>query len=205
MEWIGLTGGIGSGKSTVARMLTAAGIDVVDADKLARDAVAPGSEGLAAIAARFGDDVLDDTGALDRPALGALVFSDDDARADLNAIVHPRVAQLAMERAMALEAEGKARMVYEVPLLFENGLDQMMAGTILVAVPREVQLARILARDELSEAEANARIDAQMSLEDKRARATCVVDNSGERADTARQLREAWRALTGDDVAFEAA
>lgn len=202
MDLIGLTGGIGSGKSTVARMLRAAGVDVIDADQLAREAVAPGSDGLRAVIERFGGGVLDDEGGLDRKKLGDIVFGDDEARRALNAIVHPRVAALAAERAQALAEAGRPRAVYEVPLLFENGLDAAMQATIVVYVDEAAQLARLMARDGSSEAAARARMAAQMPLEEKRRRATYVIDNGGSLDDTARQLREVWRALTGDDVAF---
>ncbi len=202
MDLIGLTGGIASGKSTVARMLRRAGVPVIDADQLARDAVAPGSEGLAEVVARFGAEILDERGQLDRKKLGQRVFADDEARRALNAIVHPRVALLAAERARALAAEGHARAVYEVPLLFENNLDKAMQASVLVAVPDEVQLERLMARDQSSEASARARIAAQMPQDEKRRRATYVVDNGGALSETARQLRAVWRDLTGDDVPF---
>ena len=197
MDWIGLSGGIASGKSTVAKMLREAGVDVIDADVLARDAVAVGSAGLDAIVAAFGDGVLREDGSLDRPALGQIVFHDADKRAQLNAIVHPTVAALAMEHAQRLEDAGKTRMVYEVPLLFENGLDQMMADTILVAVPVEIQRARLMERDGLSADDADARIAAQMSLEDKKARAGHVIDNAGSVEQTRAQLDAVWAAITG--------
>lgn len=204
MDLIGLTGGIASGKSTVARMLRNAGVDVIDADVLAREVVEPGTDGLREIAARFGDGVLQADGSLDRPALAQVVFGDDDARRALNGIVHPRVARAAAEHATALADAGRARAVYEVPLLFENGLDAAMAATILVAVPEDVQLARLMERDGLDEEAARARVAAQMPQAEKRARATYVIENGGPLAETAAQLRAAWRDLSGDDVAFAA-
>lgn len=202
MKLYGLTGGIASGKSTVAAMLRAHGIAVIDADALAREVVEPGSEGLADIVAAFGAEVLTADGALDRARLGAVVFGDEQARRRLNAITHPRVAALAAERTAALAAEGRREAVYEVPLLFENGLDAGMDATILVAVPEAVQRDRLRARDGLDHDAAQARISAQMPLDQKRARATWVIDNAGDRAATAAQLREVWAALTGDDVDF---
>jgi dephospho-CoA kinase len=202
MELIGLTGGIASGKSTVARMLRDAGIDVIDADQLAREAVAPGSEGLAQVVARFGEDVLLADGRLDRPKLGSIVFGDDEARRALNAIVHPRVGMLAAERTQAVAEAGKRFAVYEVPLLFENRLDAGMAATILVAVDEQTQLRRIQQRDGLDEDAARARVDAQMSLADKRARATYTIENGGPLEETAAQLREVWRQISDEDVAF---
>ena len=197
MKLVGLTGGIASGKSTVGKMLRDAGIEVIDADVLARDAVAPGSAGLAAIHERFGDAVLSSDGSLNRPILGALVFVDDGARRDLNAIVHPEVARLAAERLSALREAGVDVAVYEVPLLFENGLDAVMDTTILVACPDDVQLARIMARDGLNEAQAKARVAAQMPLAQKRQRAAFVIENDGDLDQLRRRLRETWLAATG--------
>jgi dephospho-CoA kinase len=206
MKLVGLTGGIASGKSTAGRMLARAGVPVVDADVLAREAVAPGSVGLAAIVQRFGPQVLDGTGALDRKQLGAVVFGDDDARRALNAVVHPEVARLAAERFEALRADGRhGWCVYEVPLLFENGLDAAMDATILVAVDDDEQLRRIQRRDGLDEQQARARVRAQMPQRDKRQRATIVVDNDGSLDELARRLAEAWRRVTGEVVVFAAA
>lgn len=204
MDLIGLTGGIASGKSTVARMLRDAGIDVIDADALAREVVAKGSEGLALIMARFGADILDPEGELDRAKLGARVFADDEARRDLNRIVHPLVAQRAQERAQALAAAGRRYVVYDVPLLFENQLHLGMAATLLVAVPEEVQIRRLKERDGLDEEAALARIRAQMPLAEKKALATFVIDNSGPLEETARQLSDVWERITHERVAFRA-
>lgn len=204
MQVIGLTGGIASGKSTVGRMLRAAGVPVIDADELAREAVAPGSPGLRAIVDRFGEGIRDETGALRRGLLGQLVFADPVARTALNAIVHPEVQALALGRLRDLDEAGVARAVYEVPLLFENHLEGGMHATLLVVVPAEVQRARLMARDGLSEADAQARIDAQMPLDEKKRRATYVIDNEGELRATASQLGRVWFALTGDDLPFAA-
>lgn len=204
MRLIGLTGGIASGKSAAARMLSAAGIPVVDADQLAREAVAPGTDGLSAILQRFGPGVLAPDGSLDRKALGERVFSDEPARRDLNAIVHPAVARLALERLDALRASGAAVAVYEVPLLFESHLEGMMDATLLVAAPEEVQIARMKSRDGLDEAAARARMAAQLPLADKRRRATAVVENDGSLAELAARLSQAWRAVTGDEKSFAA-
>lgn len=203
MLLVGLTGGIASGKSTVGRMLAKAGIPVVDADVLAREAVAPGTDGLRAVVARFGSGVLAPDGSLDRKALGAIVFHDVEARRDLNAIVHPRVAQLAVEKLDALRAAGTHDVaVYEVPLLFENGLEGMMDRTLLVAVPPEVQRARLMARDNAGPVDADARIASQMSLDEKRKRADYVLENDGTVDETARRLADVWRAISGRSIAF---
>lgn len=197
MKLIGLTGGIASGKSAVARMLRARGVPVIDADQLARDVVAPGTDGLRAIVERFGAGVLLDDGTLDRKKLGAVVFGDDAARRDLNAITHPRVAQLAMEKLEALRASGAPVAVYEVPLLFENNLEGMMDATVLVAARDDVQLARLMARDGIDEAAARARMNAQMPLAEKRKRATFVLENDGTLGDAERQLDEIWSRVAG--------
>ena len=202
MNLIGLTGGIASGKSAVARLLAAAGVPVVDADLLAREAVAPGTEGLRGVVARFGGSVLAPDGSLDRKALAAVVFADATARHDLNAIVHPAVAALAVERLEALRARGANIAVYEVPLLFESNLEGMMDATLLVAAPERLQLARLMARDGIDEPAARARMAAQLPLDDKRRRATAVVENDGTLEDLAERLRTAWRSVRGDDVAF---
>jgi dephospho-CoA kinase len=179
MKLIGLTGGIASGKSTAGRLLAARGVPVVDADVLAREAVVPGSPGLAAIVARFGGGILQADGALDRKALGAIVFADADARRDLNAIVHPEVARLAADKLAALRESGAPAAVYEVPLLFESGLEPMFDAILVVACSDETQLHRLMQRDGLDEAAARQRLAAQMPLADKRARATRVIENEG--------------------------
>ena len=201
MKLIGLTGGIASGKSTVGRLLQRAGVDVIDADVLAREAVGVGSVGLAAIRARFGDDVMAADGGLDRKALGAIVFADESARRDLNAIVHPEVARLAADRLTSLRDRGVDVAVYEVPLLFENGLDAMMDATILVACPEAVQLQRLMGRDGLSNDAAHARIASQMPLEEKRRRAGFVIENDGSLDALAAQTARVWREATGLDAA----
>lgn len=195
MRIIGLTGGIASGKSTVGRMLRARGICVVDADELAREAVAPGSPALERIRARFGDAVVARDGTLDRAALGAIVFTDAAARTALNAITHPEVARLAAERFARLAAEGRDLVVYEVPLLFENNLEALMDRTVLVACSAEQQLARVQARDGLDEAAARARIAAQMPLEEKRKRASVVIENDADLATLTDRVDAVWRAI----------
>ncbi len=196
MDIIGLTGGIACGKSTVAHLLRERGVVVVDADEVAREVVEPGSPGLAAVVEAFGPGVLDEAGGLDRKKLGALVFADDDARGRLNRILHPRIAARAQERFAEAVAGGAERVVYEVPLLFENGLDQIMTTTIVVSVDEATQLARLMARDGSTAAEAQARINSQMPLDEKRARADHVIDNGGSRAQTAAELDEIWAAIT---------
>jgi dephospho-CoA kinase len=175
----GLTGGIGSGKSTVARLLRERGVAVVDADELAREAVAPGSAGLAEVVAAFGTEVLDSAGALDRQRLGERVFADAEARKRLNSITHPIVRRLSQERFAELGRQGVELAAYDVPLLFEVGLDAVLKPTVVVACSEATQLARVSARDGLTEAAVLARIAAQMPLAEKRRRADHVLENDG--------------------------
>lgn len=191
----GLTGGIASGKSTVARMMRERGVAIVDADLLAREVVEPGLPALAEIEARFGRAFVLPSGHLDRAKLGALVFSDPAARAALNAITHPRIAALAMERTQSHFAAGAPFVVYEAALLIENGLHHAMAATVVVWVPAPVQLARLMLRDQVTEGDARARIASQLSLDEKRRLATHVVDNSGPLPSTAVQVAGVVEAL----------
>jgi dephospho-CoA kinase len=193
---VGLTGGIASGKSTVARILVELGAHLVDTDQLARQAVEPGSPALAEITSAFGPGVLDAGGGLDRRGLREVVFSNAAARARLNAIVHPRVAALVeaeLARLAALDPEGVA--LVDVPLLFESGWDRRYHVTLVVYVPPATQMARLMARDQVDEAQARAALSAQMPLADKRARAHFVIDNSGGLDDTFAQVRTVWRRL----------
>lgn len=177
---VGLTGGIAAGKSTVARGFHALGVPVVDADKLAREAVAPGSPGLAEIVSVFGADVLLPDGNLDRKGLGARVFADASLRLRLNAITHPRIAELGARQIAEHAQRGADYVVYEAPLIVENNLHRGMHALVVVAVDPRVQLLRLMQRDGLTESEARARIEAQMPLEKKLEVADFVVDNSGE-------------------------
>lgn len=186
----GLTGGIGSGKSSVAALLRDRGVPVVDADELAREAVAAGSPGLLQVVAAFGPEVLGPDGELDRKRLGQLVFGDPEARKRLNAITHPIVRGLSQERFAALERAGVVLAGYDVPLLFEVGLEQVLRPVVVVAASEATQLARVMARDGLSEADVRARLAAQLPLAEKRARADHVLDNDGSLEDLARQVDE---------------
>jgi dephospho-CoA kinase len=175
----GLTGGIASGKSTVARMLVERGVPMVDADVLAREAVLPGTPAARAIRETFGPGVFGPDGALDRKALGALVFADASLRARLNAIVHPAVSELARQRFAEHAARGATLIGYEVPLLFENGLDALFQPAVLVAVDEATQVSRLMARDGSTEEEARQRIGAQWPLAKKLERAKVVLWNDG--------------------------
>jgi dephospho-CoA kinase len=176
---IGLTGGIGSGKSAVARMLAERGVPVVDADLLAREVVEPGRPAYEDIVREFGREVLAADGTIDRKRLGALIFGDDARRRRLNAITHPRIAAAGQEKIAAHAAAGAEVVFYEAALLVENQLHRMLDGLVVVSAPPEVQVARVVARDGLSEDEAHARLRAQLPLADKVAVATHVIDNSG--------------------------
>lgn len=179
---IGLTGGIASGKSTVARMLAERGAAVVDADQLARKVVEPGQPALAELVTRFGAAILTPTGELDRKRLGAIAFSDPVARADLGRITHPRIAA-ASAAAIATWADAGANVVfYEAALLVENRAYLGLAGLVVVSVTPELQLERLIARDMLTAGDATARISAQASLADKLAVATWVIENHGDQA-----------------------
>lgn len=188
LQVFGLTGGIGSGKSTVAALLRERGIPVVDADELAREAVAAGSAGLEEVVAAFGPGVLASDGSLDRKRLAELVFGDAEARKRLNSITHPIVRRLSQERFAELERRGAELAAYDVPLLFEVGLDRALRPVVVVAAAESTQLARIAARGDLGEAEARARIAAQLPLGEKRARADYVLENDGTRSELAAQV-----------------
>jgi dephospho-CoA kinase len=190
----GLTGGIASGKSTVSRMLRELGAHVLDADVIAREVVEPGTPGLKAVAERF-PGVVGPDGRLDRAKLGARVFGDARERAALNALLHPLIGQEFLRRTQELAEAGAERVLYDAPLLIENRLHEGMDGVVLVWVPREVQKARLRARDGLDEAAAEARLAAQLPLDEKRQHATWVVDNSGELGTTRARVEEVWRAM----------
>ena len=194
MQRIALTGGIASGKSFVADEFAALGAVLVDSDLIAREVVEPGTPGLAQIVERFGEGVLAEDGSLDRPRLGALVFSDDAARADLNAIVHPLVRRRAAELEAA--APDGAIVIQVIPLLVETGLDEGFDTVLVVDVPVEVQIERLMRRNSLTEAEALARIDAQADRGRRLAAATHVIGNSGSRSATRERVREVWRDLS---------
>jgi len=183
---LGLTGNIGSGKSTVARLLAARGVPVVDADQIAREVVQPGRPAHREIAERF-PGVIGPDGALDRKALAALVFNDSREREALNQITHPRIAEEVSARLGALASAGRPLAVYEAALIVENGLHRGLDGLIVVTAPEEAQIARLKARDGMSEAEARARIAAQLPAADKLRHATYVIDNQGSEADLAAQ------------------
>ena len=187
MVRVALTGGIATGKSTVLRALAARGIPTIDADELARLAVAPGTPGLRAVADRFGARVINADGTLDRRALGDIVFGDPAARADLEAIVHPAV-YASIEGWFASQPSGTRAAIADIPLLFETGHEDDFDRVLVIACPPEEQLRRVIARDGISEQDARARIAAQWPIEEKVRRADAVVWTSGTRAETMEQV-----------------
>jgi dephospho-CoA kinase len=187
---VGLTGGIGAGKSTAAARLAARGAVLVDADQLAREVVQPGSDGLAAVVAVFGAGVLTASGSLDRPALGRRVFGDDAARARLNGILHPRIAALTAERISALPAG--SIVVHDVPLLVENGMGANYHLVLVVHAPVEERLRRLLADRGMTERDATARIAAQADDTARRATADVWLDNSGSPAGLEAEVDALW-------------
>lgn len=192
---VGLTGNIASGKSTVARVWRRLGAPVIDADVLARRAVEPGSEGLRRIVETFGPGVLDETGRLDRAALRDIVFRDPEARAKLEAIVHPEVGRLRREEEARLEAAGENIVVHDIPLLFEAGLEEEFDAIVLVDASERVRLERLVRERGLAEDEARRMIGAQMPSSEKRRRADYVIENEGTLEDLERAAEEVWREL----------
>jgi dephospho-CoA kinase len=204
---VGLTGGIGTGKSTVSAMLAALGARIVDSDEIVHALQAPGMPMLAELAAEFGAGILRTDGSLDRAALGDVVFRDETARKRLNAIVHPAVGRESVVRLQRAIADGVPLVVLDIPLLFETrahgtaskanlGLETI----VVVYAPRELQIARQVARNGYGRDEAERRVDAQISIEEKRAQAHHVIDNSGSVADTERQVRALYALLTGKET-----
>lgn len=193
MVLVGLTGGIASGKSAVADLLAAKGAVIIDADVLAREVVEPGKPGLAAVVRRFGRGVLAPDGALDRPALGALVFADPAARRDLEAIIHPEVRRRAAELTAA--ADPDAVVVQVIPLLIETGQADAFDVVVVVDVPPQTQVARLRGRNGLGADEARQRLAAQATRESRLAAADLVIDNSGSLADLPAAVDVLWDAL----------
>jgi dephospho-CoA kinase len=174
----GLTGGLASGKSSVAARWKSRGLSIIDADVMAREIVAPGTSGLAEIVAAFGPQVLLPDGSLDRKKVGAIVFADAEARKKLELITHPRIAAAMMNRAGDLEAADEPLGCYEAPLLVERGFADLCRPLVVVATDEPTQIARAKARDDLSEEEVRARLAAQLPLAAKVAAADYVIDNS---------------------------
>lgn len=194
MRRVGLTGGIGSGKSTVAHLLAAHGAHVIDADAIAREVVAPGTAGLAALVEAFGDGILTADGALDREALAQLVFADPGKRQTLNGITHPLIGARTAELVAALPDD--AVLVHDVPLLVELGMQDAYDLVVVVDAPDEVRLARLVARG-LPEADARARMASQATRDQRLAVADVVLDNSGDLRQLSRQVDSVWPTVAG--------
>ncbi|MDI9885444.1 dephospho-CoA kinase [Streptomyces sp. HNM0645] len=191
---VGLTGGIGAGKSEVSRLLASYGAVLIDADEIAREVVEPGTPGLAAVVEAFGPGVLTPEGTLDRPRLGAIVFADAERLARLNAIVHPLVGARSAELEAA--AGPDAVVVHDVPLLTENGLAPLYDVVVVVDAAPETQLGRLVRQRGMTESDARARMAAQATREQRRAVADVVIDNDGPLEALEPQVRRVWAELS---------
>jgi dephospho-CoA kinase len=195
---IGLTGGIGSGKSTVAAMLAELGARVIDADRIGHEVYRPGSDGFARVVAAFGPGVVAADGTIDRRALGAIVFSDAAARERLNALVHPLIAGEIGRRIVAARREGfRGPIVLEAAILLEAGWQSLVDRVWVVATRREHAIARVVAARGLTAPEVERRLDAQIPDAERRRRADLVIENDGSLAELRAQVEGAWRTLVG--------
>ena len=192
---IGLTGGVGCGKSTVSRYLSSLGIPIVDGDRIAHEATEPGSAVMREIARVFGEDMLREDGTLDREKLAALVFSDEEKRQTLNGIIHPYVWRKAAAQMLAAEAVGHSLIVLDMPLLIEIGWHLRVESIWVVVVPKETQIERVCQRDGATREQALARIRMQMPTDKKIGYADIVIDNSGTMEETYRQVDAALSKL----------
>lgn len=195
---IGLTGGIATGKSTVSALFREHDIPVVDADLIARDVVEPGKPAYNQIVQTFGREILHRDGQIDRKKLGDIVFSDEAKRHALNSIVHPQIRKEMVQQAKAAQEAGHKLVVMDIPLLFESKLQHMVDRIVLVYVPAEVQLARLIERDEVQEQHALKRIRAQLPIYTKKEEATYLIDNSGTREHTKEQVERLLATLQAE-------
>lgn len=195
MKVIGLTGGIATGKSTVASLLSELGARIIDADELAREVVKPGREAWQDIVEAFGTEILREDKTIDREKLRKIVFRDPMARKRLESITHPRIRTLAQQRIQKLAAEGARIVIYEAPLLFENQVHLWLRPVILVACDLPTQKKRLRERDGLNEEEIQQHLKAQMSLEEKRKLANFIIENSGDLEELRRQVQEVWEKI----------
>ncbi|MCE8040670.1 dephospho-CoA kinase [Halomonas daqingensis] len=187
---VGVTGGIASGKSTVARAFAALGVPWVDADDVAREVVEPGEPALAEIAGRYGERVLQANGGLNRRAVREIVFADESERRWLESVTHPRIRQRIVAHLERLQAEGAPYVLLVSPLLFESGQSELADRCLVIDVPESLQIARTAARDDVDDAQARAIVAAQMPRSERLARADDVIDNTGSEADLAAQVAE---------------
>ena len=192
---IGLTGGIGTGKSTVASMLKEMGIPVINSDEVAREVTEPGSEGYKKVVEALGREILNSDGTINRKKLGSIVFSDESKRRILEEILHPLILKRIRAKLDELKKAGCEFVVLEVPLLFEKGLDRNMDFNVVVYTDEKTQLERLTKRDGLTLKEALSRIRSQMPLSEKVKRADFVIDNSGNLSHTKRQVEEMWKCI----------
>ncbi|WP_054957070.1 dephospho-CoA kinase [Paenibacillus dakarensis] len=193
---IGLTGGIATGKSTVSSMLIRKGALLVDADIIAREVMLPGHPVLAAVAAHFGQDIIQADGQLDRKKLGEVIFNDPEERLALNGITHPAIRQEIRRQMAEYEAAYPDRLVVvDIPLLYESELQTLFEKVVAVYVPREKQIERLMERDKITEEQALARLNSQMDIEQKKSMADEVIDNSGTMEETSEQVDKLWSRL----------
>ncbi|ERM19189.1 dephospho-CoA kinase [Brevibacillus laterosporus] len=197
---LGLTGGIASGKSTVAAMLRERGVTVIDADLIAREVVEVGKPAYNGIVKNFGTSVLDETGALNRAVLGEMIFSDREKRMVLNEIVHPEVRKEMRLQATLAQERGERLVFMDIPLLYESKLTYMVDRVVVVYVPESVQFIRLMERDEFDEEQAKKRLRAQMNIEEKRKLANYVIDNQGSRSDTQKQVDDLVTSLLAEII-----
>src|SRR6267378_352023 len=196
MKVVGLTGGVGSGKSTVAEMMRELGATVVDADEATHAVYEPGSPGFDAVVREFGEGIVAN-GLIDRAGLGAIVFNDPVARRRLNDIVHPLVREWMAEKTAEAAEHGADVVVQDVPLLFENGLERLFSSVVLAYVPEDMQIERLVSGRGLTPERARAIVAVQMPIEEKRALAHHVIDNGGTREETRAQVRSIWKQIAG--------
>ncbi|MFF2910224.1 dephospho-CoA kinase [Paenibacillus sp. NPDC057934] len=193
---MGLTGGIASGKSTVSALFVNKGAKLVDADAIAREVMLPGHPVLAAVVEHFGEDILYPDGTLDRAKLGNIVFHEPEARQKLNGLTHPAIRQEIKDRMYRMEQEApETLIVVDIPLLFESGLEGLFQDIIVVYVPREIQLTRLMERNNLTQEQAESRLQSQMDLQEKTGRASYVIDNSRDLEHTEAQVLALWDRL----------
>ena len=199
MKIVGLTGGISSGKSTVSSYFRQLKIPVIDADEVARKVVEPNSQGVKEIRKAFGNDVFEEDGSLNRQKLGELVFSDVENRQKLDELLQPLIKIMILEEIEEYRQKGEKMIVLDLPLLFEKQYEELCEEIIVVYVPRELQLERLMKRNQYTKQEALSRIDSQLSIEEKRKRATVLFDNQGTIQQLYHQV-EQWLVETKNDI-----
>lgn len=195
---IGLTGGIASGKSTVSAMFSSLNIPVIDADKISREVVEPGEDAYYKIQSVFGEDIIKEDQSIDRKKLGAIIFANEDKRKQLNGIVHPAVRKEMLRQRDDFAHKGEKCIVLDIPLLFEGNLSGIVDKTIVVSVDRDVQLNRLMERDQSTKEKAIQRIQSQLPISEKVKLADAVIDNNGTKTESFKQLKhilKEWQVL----------